>query len=232
MIVRFTYQQPTLLEALQQFPDARVEWEVSSTTPNDEMLLLVWVETDDFEAFDAALHDDPTVTAPNCLTEVADRRLYQLEQVEEGRAKSIYDTIVAVGGIIRECFATHRGWTMEAEFPDNDALQHFYATCEEHDLQFDLIKKYEPTPDGDALNHFGLTTKQRDALLHAAEYGYFEVPQAVDLETISEEMDISHQAASERIRRAMDLLIEHTIAQGRDGDDSEPDGVQQSLTPD
>lgn len=212
MIVKYTYQQPTLLETLQQFPDARLEWQVSSTTPNDEMLLLFWVEVSDFEAFEAAMYDDPTVTAPSCLTEFADRRLYQVEQVGEGRSQSMYDTIVAVGGIIHDCVGTHHGWMMEVEFPDSDSLQHFHAECEENDLQLDLIKKYEPTPDTDVSNQFGLTGKQREALLHAAENGYFEVPRAVDLNAISDEMDISHQAASERIRRAMDILIDHTIA--------------------
>lgn len=158
------------------------------------------------------MRDDSTVTAQSCLTEFADRRLYQVEQVGEGRSQSVYDTIVAVGGIIHDAVGTHHGWTMEVEFPDNDALQHFHAECEKKDLQLDLIKKYQPTADTDVSNHFGLTGKQRDALLHAAENGYFEVPRAVDLNAISDEMGISHQAASERIRRAMDILVDHTIA--------------------
>ncbi|MFD1512490.1 helix-turn-helix domain-containing protein [Halomarina rubra] len=218
VIVEYTFQQPTLMTAVQQFPDVRIEWEASSTTPNNELLMLFWVTADDFDAFEAAMHDDSTVTAPSCLTEFADRRLYQVEQIEEGRAKSIYDTLVAVGGIVDECVGTHRGWRMEVEFPSNDALQHFHETCRELDLEFDLIRKYEPAPDNEVSNHYGLTPKQRDALVYAAEMGYFEVPRAVDLDTISEKMNISHQAASERIRRAMDILIDHTVAPARTDD--------------
>ncbi|MFC5970574.1 bacterio-opsin activator domain-containing protein [Halomarina salina] len=216
MIVKFVFQQPTLLDALRQMPSTRVRWEESHTTPNGEMLMLFWAESDDFEAFEAAMHDDPTVTAPRLLTEFTDRRLYQVEQIGEGRAQSVYDSLTTAGGIIEECIGTHDGWTVEIEFPDNDTLQHFHSVCEDHGLEFDLLQKYEASENTEQSNHYGLSKKQRETLIRAAEKGYFHVPRGTDLDTIAAELDISHQAASERVRRAMDILIDHTLAPARE----------------
>ena len=214
MIVEFTIQQPALLEALRNVPSTRVVWEQTDTTENGEELMLFWVESDDFEAFEAALYDDPTVTAPRRLTEFSDRRLYQVEQVGEGRARSAYPAMVEAGGIIQRATVTHEGWDVQALFPDNDALTHFHEACREDDLDFTLRRKYEESDDHHEADSYGLTEKQRKMLRHAVDEGYYEVPRATDLDTLSEDLGISHQAASERLRRAVDLLVRHTITTG------------------
>ncbi|WP_254535417.1 helix-turn-helix domain-containing protein [Halomarina litorea] len=210
-MVRFTLDHPTLRETLTAVPSTRIVWEESDRTDNGEMLLLLWVESEDFEAFEEATHADPTVTAPRCLTELGDRRLYQIEQTGEGRARRIHTELVAVGGIIHECVGTDGRWSLEVEFPDQDALKHFHSVCEEFDLDFRLVQKYEQSGGKGSSGDFGLTEKQRHALSLACEMGYFEVPRGSDLGTIAEELDISHQAASERVRRAVDVLVRHTI---------------------
>ncbi|MFC5973186.1 helix-turn-helix domain-containing protein [Halomarina salina] len=212
MLVEFTVQQPTLLQTLREVPSSRIIWEQKDTTENDEELLLFWAESDDFDAFESALYDDPTVTAPRRLTEFSDRRLYQVEHVGEGRAQSVYSSMVEVGGIVQQATATREGWRVQALFPDNDALTHFHDACSEYDLGFTLRRKYEEADDHHESDSYGLTEKQRKMLRHAVDEGYYEVPRATDLDTLAEDLDISHQAASERLRRAVDLLVRHSIA--------------------
>jgi hypothetical protein len=74
-----------------------------------------------------------------------------------------------------------------------------------------LRTKYNRTADEDTANDYGLSDKQRQTLLHAVERGYYEVPRETDLDVLAEEMNISHQAASERLRRAISILVEHTL---------------------
>ncbi|MFC6835033.1 helix-turn-helix domain-containing protein [Halomarina ordinaria] len=211
VIVRFTLQQPTLLWTLRRCPTAEVLWEQSDVTPNGEQLLLCWVETDDYDAFEATLYDDPTVTAPRRLIEFSDRRLYQVEQVGEGRARSIYPTIAAVGGIIHRCVGTGDGWSYQVTFPDHDALEHFHAFCTEHDLGFRLVRKFEQVGEREDREPLGLTEKQYRMLTYAVEEGYYEIPRRTDLATLAERMDISHQAVSERLRRAINALVHATV---------------------
>ena len=212
MIVEFTLQQPTLLEALQQSPSTKVTWEQMDTTANGEQLVLFWAASDDYEAFEAGIHEDPTVTGLRCLTEFSDRRLYQVEQIGEGLAQSVYPALVEAGGIIQQCTATAEGWKLQVRFPDTEALTHFHDACTRHDLDFRLLRKYQQADDNDHPEEFGLTAKQRELLVHAVEEGYYEVPRDTNLEDISETVDISHQAGSERLRRAMSLLVRNALS--------------------
>lgn len=56
-----------------------------------------------------------------------------------------------------------------------------------------------------------ITQRQREILRIAYQMGFFEVPRDSTLEDVSDELNISHQAASERIRRAMSQLAETTL---------------------
>ena len=221
MIVKFTLQQPTLLQALRHSPSTRIVWEQTDVTDNDERLLLFWAESEDYEAFEAGMYEDPTVTAPRHLTEFSDRRLYQVEQIGEGRAQSVYPALVEAGGVVQELTADRDGWHFQVVFPDHEALSHFHDVCNEHDLPFSLVQKYERSDDREVSDDFGLTEKQREMLVSAVEYGYFEVPRGTDLRVLADEMGISHQAASERLRRAVDLLVRRSL--GLTDDDSLPE---------
>jgi hypothetical protein len=218
MIVECTIQQPTLLQTLQEVPSARVTWEKMDRTANDERLLLFWVETDDFAAFESAMDDDPTVTGPRALTTFSDQRLYQVEQTANGKSRAIYPSIVEAGGIVQQATVTQDGWAFQIAFPDNDALGHFHDACTNYDLGFTLRRKYErSTTTGEG---FGLTAKQRDMLACAVESGYYEVPRKTDLKQLASDLGISHQAASERLRRAVGALARNTVLKG--GDPIEP----------
>lgn len=211
MIVEFTIQQPTLLHTLRGVPSTRVSWEQTGTTEDGRRLLSFWAESDDFGGFEAAMADDPTVTAPRALTALGDRRLYQVEHTTVGAEYSLYPTLIEVGGIVRRCVGTHEGWSCQVTFLDNGALSEFYDWCSDHDIEFDLHRKYDLHDENEQASSYGLTAKQRETLAYAVEAGYFQVPRGSNLDAIAADIGISHQAVSERIRRAIDLLVRHTV---------------------
>lgn len=218
MIATFRLQLPTLLQALRTVPSTRVDVEEMNTTPGGEHLLLVWVESEDYDGFETAMADDPTVAASRCLMTFSDRRLYQVEHVGQGRTciQRVHGSLVERGAMTERCIGTYEGWTVRIVFPDYDALRHFRAVCEDCDVGVTLLEKYEQA-DGSPLHTFGLSEKQRTILLLAAESGYFEVPRGTDLSSIADELGISHQAASERLRRAIAILVDSLTADLRDG---------------
>jgi len=211
VIVTSTIQQPTLLQSLEEVPSARIVFEQLDTLDGGKRKGSFWVEADDYDAFEAAMDDDPTVTAIRHLTTFNDRRLYQAEQIGEGREKSVYPTLVDVGGIIQRMVGTRNGWEFQVAFPSHEALSQFHDVCREHELGFILQQKYEQSDDGEGGSDYGLSEKQRQMLAYAVEAGYFEVPREVDLTDIAAELDISHQAASERLRRATNVLARNTV---------------------
>lgn len=52
-----------------------------------------------------------------------------------------------------------------------------------------------------------LTDKQREMMQTASDMGYFEVPREVGLAAVADEIGISSQAASERLRRGQHKLF-------------------------
>lgn len=53
--------------------------------------------------------------------------------------------------------------------------------------------------------------EQREALILAVERGYFAVPRETKLEEIAEELGITRQAASERVRRGAETVLRKSL---------------------
>lgn len=64
----------------------------------------------------------------------------------------------------------------------------------------------DPNPSG-----IELTKSHHDILIEAFEAGYFKVPREVNLNDLSEQREVSHQAVSERLRRGIRNLLQQTL---------------------
>lgn len=210
IIVEFDLDHPILREALDRVPEMRITWERSDAIDESRVRILVWADGGDFETFEDALADDPTVESPTRIIPVGDRRLYQTELAGEGLETSIYPILVEEGGVIQDLTATHEGWSFRVAFPDRASFDRFYGFCREYDIGFDLNRMYEELK-GDAVREFGLTAVQRETLLAALEVGYFEIPRESTLAQLADHLDVSENAASERFRRAVKTLVEHSL---------------------
>lgn len=76
-------------------------------------------------------------------------------------------------------------------------------------------------------NRSKLTDKQREALLTAFKRGYHEIPRDTTSSDLADELGISHQALSERFRRAYRHLVESELATDTGG--IEEDHYQNSV---
>lgn len=204
---------PILRETLSHAPDATVTWEQSDLTEDGDHRMLVWVDCDDFDAFDAGLEADPTVAGPSRTVEFDDRRLYQLELTPEGHRASVYPLVIDEAGVLREVTATHEGWFFRVAFPTDEALERFHAFFVEHDLAVEIRQLSEAGgADGEsAARRFGLTDRQRETLVAAVDRGYFDIPRSCSLSELADRLGISQNAASERVRRGVKTLVENTV---------------------
>lgn len=93
--------------------------------------------------------------------------------------------------------------------PEHDVLSEIYEFCEGNGLSLTIDAIYELSDDESS--HHGLTDSQHTALVKAEEMGYYDVPRTTELVELADEFDISHQALSERLRRAHGNLIDRML---------------------
>lgn len=81
---------------------------------------------------------------------------------------------------------------------------------QEKEIPFSLNRLYQPT-EPMAGGQYGLSPKQRTALITALERGYFEVPREVSMDELADELDITQQSLSKRLRRAHRNMITNVL---------------------
>lgn len=114
--------------------------------------------------------------------------------------------------------ARHEGdvWDVEVAIEDQDQLAAFREMAEEADLPVDVDRRFNPCRAGSG-PWFGLTEPQREALSLALREGYFEIPRRCTIADLAGEFDISDQAMSERLRRAIGRLVGNTMMMIEEG---------------
>lgn len=98
------------------------------------------------------------------------------------------------------------GWTFQIRSDLRDALSAFMETCRNEAIAVQLAGIH-PLESGAFDDSTNLTDRQREALELAYERGYFETPRRVSLEELADELDISRQAFSARLRRALQHVV-------------------------
>jgi|APHM01.1.fsa_nt_gi Predicted DNA binding protein len=119
-------------------------------------------------------------------------------------------TISSLEGHILEASGESGAWVFQIRFGTQDSLSKFQETCFDEDIPIDITRIFNPTKP-DAGPWYGLTASQRETLRFAVEEGYYSIPRRTSTIDVAEEFDISDQAATERLRRAINTLVSNTL---------------------
>jgi predicted DNA binding protein len=204
-----------LYRTLSADPDIECEIERIVETGDEVVMPLVWLRGADHETVAAAITDDPSVTDPTLLTELENEHLYRMEWIAD--IQLVVQMLTGSKATIIDAYGADGWWYLRVLYPTRDSLSATYDFCEANGLTFEVETIREM--DGDPAGRYGLTEKQYEALRLAAERGYFDVPRSVDVNDLADELDISHQALSERLRRAQRVLVEDTLLMGTRSDE-------------
>ncbi|MDX1748528.1 MAG: helix-turn-helix domain-containing protein [Halobacteriales archaeon] len=227
VVADFTISGDTFqLGRLLTFEDG-VSIELERLVPTgNEVMPYFWVAMpdSDFEAFERMVRADPLVSRLNVLDRVGDETLYAIEwkRVPE----SLIQGIVQTGGAILEGRGAEGHWRFMIRFPDHKCLTEFNEFLTEHDIDIQVDRIYTQTDEHRREYAFDLTDEQREAIVSAVRRGYFEVPRGVTLSDLAEDLGITRQAASERVRRGANAVLsgvllggrEHTVPEASDDD--------------
>lgn len=105
---------------------------------------------------------------------------------------------------------TAETWTFEFRFRSHDALSRFQEYALDAGIPLDIDRVYNPTTP-ETSPDYGLTGPQRETLSRAVETGYYAIPRQSSTAQLASEFDISDQAVTERLRRAITALVERTL---------------------
>jgi predicted DNA binding protein len=213
VIAEFEKEARVIRDTLEAVPDVTVTVDGVQWLPESPAKVHFEAGGGDLDAFEEALAEDPTVTAFRRLSSVTGGRLYRATLSSNGQGKSTYHLVADQDGLVLHMTARSDTAHVRARFPSREALFAYQEACRERDIEFSLDRLF--TEDAGATtggDRFGLTEPQQEALLAALERGYFEVPRRTRLEAVADDLGISTQALSTRLRRAHSNLLRHTLA--------------------
>jgi predicted DNA binding protein len=186
-------------------PDAAVELE--RLVPHDEHIIpYFWVRGvsgDIKEAFG----DHPGLTSIALIDSVEDEYLMRAEWDRE--YVGVLTALSETGVVVLSGSGTSDGWQFEVRGESREDISAFRSYCTDHDINMTVTTVHALLPvQGE---EYGLTETQREALVLAHERGYFNSPRESTLAEVAEELGITQQSLSSRLRRGQRRLVGATL---------------------
>lgn len=141
------------------------------------------------------------------MDELGDRTLFRVRWTNE--LDGLFAAIKESDVIVSSGHSLGDYWEIRLPMSDRESLAEFYDICRERGINLSLQRVTDSDRTGEG--YFGLTEKQREALVAAHRGGYFDPNGEMTLQELSDELGISHQAASKRLERGIHTLLESTL---------------------
>lgn len=173
-----------------------------------QVMPYLWCYTADLGGFTSDLEGNDNVTNVTVLDRVDGGALYRIEWALD--ADSIVTGLWKTDATLLEATADDV-WQVRLLFEDRQDVRGFDRYLDANDVAYRLERVYsvaEKAEDPAGV----LTDQQRDALVVAADAGYFAVPRETTMADLGRELGISEQATSERIRRGVDAVLDEVLA--------------------
>ena len=169
---------------------------------------LFWIHNSTRHSFLESVQRHPAVTSAAEVDVFDDRALVTLDW--DANHDHLFEGITESEGQLLSATGTRDSWEFELRFPDHDALSEFRTHCEDAQISLEVQRVYNPTKP-DAGPWYGLTELQREAIMLAAQTGYYDIPRGCTTKELADELGISDQAVTERLRRAIVSLVTYTL---------------------
>lgn len=205
-----------LSETLPEVPEMEIEIERVAAHEADRILPLFWASGDDYDRFEAALESDSSVENVRRLSALEEGYLYQMDWID--RIDFLVESITGKGATLLSAHGQNDIWKLRMLFPDHDSISYVYDDFRERGFSIELTQLHE-LDSAKQYGQYGLTDGQYETLRLALRRGYFGVPREVTLGELAEELGISHQALSERLRRAQASLVVNALTIDADADE-------------
>ncbi len=175
------------------------------------------------ESFERNVGNHPSVEQIVEVTRHDTERLYSLDW--NVGCDVFFQGVIDIGGQLLSATGTATMWEFEIRFPSHSALSEFQDHCENAEIPLEVGRIYNPVRPGTGM-WYGITEPQRETLIRAVEGGYYSIPRRMSTQDLADELGISDQAVTERLRRAIVTLTENTLIAMQDElAEREPDQI-------
>ncbi|WP_114579380.1 helix-turn-helix domain-containing protein [Saliphagus sp. LR7] len=213
-----TSDEVALAETFEALPDLEIRIKSIVAEGPQQAMPLVWIAGESQAAIEDALTDDSSVTEFDHLLEDSetDENLYRIEYA--AGVGNMCSAIFSNEGTILDAQCSANNWTFRLLFPERNLLSEAVGELEAQGLTIDVKRMVEAGRNADLEETAALTEAQEEAINEAYDLGYYDVPRRISLEDLAAELEISHQALSERLRRANKILASEQVSEpGQDG---------------
>jgi predicted DNA binding protein len=168
-----------------------------------------WAYDGDFDTFEEGLRNDQTIRDILTLEEDGnDERLYRV--MWQSEKPNLLTAASDAKATVLEAVSHGEAWELKILFPNRDALSEFHDYCLSNDFSFHLDRVYHAeNPQERAV--YEVTDVQQEALVAAYDADYFDVPRDTTLTELADQLDISRNALSARLRRGQRNLLSNTL---------------------
>ncbi len=182
--------------------------ELERLIPHDTLIIpYFWVRGADAADIEAAFDAHAGVTGITLIDSVEDEYLMRAEWDQE--YVGVLSALATVQIVVLSGVGTKDGWHFEVRSEDREGISAFRTYCQSHDIPIDITAVHALLPVRDS--GYELTDTQREALVVAYERGYFDSPRTASLEDVADELGITQQSLSSRLRRGHRRLIAGTL---------------------
>jgi hypothetical protein len=212
MIAEFSFGTQLLRPAIRETPVNEVVIEQLDAADGVPLRTVCWLTAECPGRFERTLREDRTVDDATRVLSTDYGYQFRVTHSPAYPGTSVYDAAVTHDGVFITGSAGAGRWEMRMRFPDRDAFSTFRTACDRSDIGLS-VQTVEESEAGlpNRAGRYGLSEPQREILLLAAEEGYFEVPREASLADLADDLDVSSQAASERLRRGLDSVVGQAI---------------------
>lgn len=202
--------QFALAETFDAVPDVTFETvRVAAHSPRGVMPF-VRASSSELESVDRALQNDGTTETVSRLSKDGDSALYKITW--QTRVRVAIELFVQAEGSLLGAYGQSERWKLRMLFPDRASVSETYNNWRNHSIE-PSIQRVNGVSDMVDYNGIDLSACQYETLVEAFETDYYDVPRGITLDGLAEELDVSHQALSERLRRGHRNLIATTLCE-------------------
>lgn len=206
----FPATEIALADAVTELPGCQFRVE-ESAFPGEKNTVHVWITCDECSDIPSALEKDSSVESYECLVNREDEGLYAL-QISDSMLLP-REIIQGAGGTVRAAYGRNGRWTLEVRFTNHEDIGEVDEMFTRYGIEvsYDSILRFD---EASREQFSSLTDQQQEAIEMALEKGYYEIPRGITLAELAEELGISHQALSERMRRAQVKMAQERLTGG------------------
>jgi hypothetical protein len=160
------------------------------------------------ESFERNVSTHPSVERIVEVSRHDGERLYSLDW---NVARDVFfEGIIGLNGQLLSATGTMKTWEFEIRFPSHEALSEFQEYCSNAHVFLEIGRVYNPVRPGTGM-WYGVTKAQRETLMRAVHGGYYSIPRQMSTQDLADDLGISDQAVTERLRRAIETLTKNTL---------------------